>query len=308
MEALFFKPIPFQTIWGGSSIKRYFGYEWMPDGTGQAWAFAAQPEGSNVCQNGEFANKTLAELWENHPELFGNTDRPFPLIISLLCPCDDLSIQVHPDTAMAKKKGYPYGKNEAWYFLDADEDARIVFGHNATDEADVRERIKDGDWDGLIRHLKVRTDDFVYIPAGTLHACGKNVIAYEVQQSTNVTYRFYDYDRVDAQGRKRELQLEDAIASLHYGADGNYERYTTKVTAYGGWTRTAYVDSPSFKIEKLVIDGSYDLLEDSYELVSVVRGSGKVDGTPVAAGSHFLVPRGSQVTISGALTCMMTTA
>lgn len=309
MEPLFFKPIPFKTVWGGTSIKEYYGYDWMPDGTGQAWAFAAQPDDSNVCAYGPFEGKTLKELWENNPELFGDTDREFPLIISMLCPCDDLSIQVHPDEERAREMGYTMGKNEAWYFLDAADDAKIVFGHNATDEADLRSYIEEGRWDELYRHLKVRKDDFVYVPSGELHACGKGVIAYEVQQATNVTFRFYDYDRVDADGNKRELHLEQAISCLKYDPELNVERYSTSVEAYGGCVRTVYCDNESFKIEKLQIDDdTYRLEEGTYELVSVVRGEGTVNGTPVKVGSHFLVPKDCPVEISGTLTCMMTTA
>lgn len=309
MEPLFFKPIPFETVWGGTSIKEYYGYDWMPDKTGQAWAFAAQPKGSNICLTAPYEGKTLAELWETKPQLFGDTDREFPLIISMLCPCDDLSIQVHPDEEHAHAMGYPCGKNEAWYFLEAADDASIVFGHNAEDEADLRSYIDEGRWDELLRHLKVRKDDFVYLQSGLLHACGKNVIAYEVQQSTDVTYRFYDYDRTDAAGNKRELHLEQAIDTLHYDKDLNTERYDAHVEMNGNCVRTTYMDSPSFRIEKLQIDGdSYELKEDIYELVSVVRGEGSVNGTPVAVGSHFLVPKDCPVTISGNLTCMMTTA
>lgn len=309
MEPLFFKPIPFETVWGGTAIKKYYGYDWMPDHTGQAWAFAAQDNGSNVCQNGEFAGKTLLELWHEQPQLFGDTNRNFPLIISMLCPCDDLSIQVHPDEEHAKAAGYAYGKNEAWYFLEAADNASIVFGHNAKDEADLRSYIDEGRWSELLRHLKVHKDDFVYIQSGNLHACGKNVIAYEVQQSTDVTYRFYDYDRTDAEGNKRELHLEKAIETLHYDPELNVERYTTKVAASGGCIRTTYHDDASFRIEKLVIDDdAYELKEDIYELCSVVRGSGKVNGTEIAVGSHFLVPKDCPVTIEGSLTVMMTTA
>ena len=309
MEPLFFKPIPFKTVWGGTSIKEYYGYDWMPDGTGQAWAFSAQVDNSTECVSGPFAGKTLKELWENNPELFGNTNREFPLIVSMLCPCDDLSIQVHPNEEQARELGYTMGKNEAWYFLDASDDAQIVFGHNATNEADLRSYIDEGRWSELYRHLKVRTDDFVYIPAGQLHACGKNVIAYEVQQATNVTFRFYDYDRTDDEGNKRELHLEQAISCLTYDSDLNYGRYTTNVVAYGGCVRTLLCNNESFTIEKLQIDeDSYHLKEGTYELVSVVRGKGTVNEIPVSTGSHFLVPKDTPVDIKGSLTCMLATA
>ena len=309
MDPLFFTPIPHDTVWGGTAIKDYYGYEWPSDQVGQAWAFADQPDGSTAVSDGPYQGATLGELWKEHPEWFGDTDRPFPLIVSMLCPEQDLSIQVHPTDSVARAKGFPYGKNEAWYFLEAQPGSSIVFGHNAADERDMRHRIESGQWNELLRRLCVRKDDFVYVPAGTLHACGKNVIVYEVQQATNVTYRFYDYDRTDAQGNRRPLKLEEALESVEYGPDLNTSRHTDAVEAKDGWERTCYIDCPSFKIEKLAVDeGSFTLCEDAYELVSVVRGSGQVNGRPVKVGDHFLVPKGCAATFTGQLTCMMTTA
>ena len=135
------------------------------------------------------------------------------------------------------------------------------------------------------------------------------MIAYEVQQCTNVTYRFWDYDRTDVNGNKRELQLDKAIETLHYGDAANHESYSTTVNAYGRCERVTYFDSDSFRIEKLVVsDGEYVVNEATYELVSVVRGSGMAGGIPVKVGDHFLIPQSEKVVISGNLTCMMTTA
>ena len=155
MALLRFKPIPKQTVWGGNTCRDYYHYDWMPDGVGQAWAFADQGEQSNVCVSGEYEGKTLGELWREHSELFGDTNRQFPVIISLLCPVDDLSIQVHPDTEHAKPLGFAAGKNEAWYFLEAAEGSELVYGHNATDEADLRNYIAEGRWADLIDHLPI---------------------------------------------------------------------------------------------------------------------------------------------------------
>ena len=309
MPALFFRPLPFSTVWGGTSIKEYYGYDWMPDDTGQAWAFSAQ-ERSNECLTAPYAGRTLAELWAAEPRLFGgDTARPFPVICSMLCPCDDLSIQVHPDDAHAAELGLPFGKDECWYFLDARPGASIVFGHNATSEADLRARIAAGQWEGLLRHLRVRTDDFVYLRSGTLHACGGGVIAYEVQRSADITYRFWDYGRVQADGTQRELHLEQAIATLSYDPARNVNAYAARVVAEGPWQLTYLHEGPEFTLAKLqVTDGAYELGGATYQLVSVVRGAGAVDGRPVAVGDHVLAPAGERLEVAGDLTCLMTTA
>lgn len=318
---LFFTPIPFKTVWGGNAIREYFDYNWMPDSTGQAWAFADQPDGSSICETPPFAGMTLGHLWREHAYLFGdarqrNANQDFPLIISMLCPCADLSIQVHPDAERARRHGYSTGKNEAWYFLEAPCDANIVYGHNASTEEELRKLVKQGRWDGLLRHLAVRRDDYVYIPAGRLHACCHDVIVYEVQQATNVTYRFYDYDRIDASGKARPLHLEEAIACLDFDRQLDAEHYDASVEARDRWVRTTYHNGNSFRVDKIEVrEGSYLLEEPTYELVSIVRGSGTVVApddpahpVPIRTGSHFLVPSGISVTLSGKLTCMMATA
>lgn len=319
---LFFTPIPFKTVWGGNAIRDYFGYDWMPDSTGQAWAFADQPDGSNICETPPFVGMTLGRLWKEYAYLFGGTptegdaDHGFPLIVSMLCPCADLSIQVHPDTAYASKHGYSTGKDEAWYFLEAPCDANIVYGHKASTEEELRRLAKQGRWEELLRHLAVRRDDYVYIPAGTLHACCHDVIVYEVQQATNVTYRFYDYDRIDASGKTRPLHLDEAIACLNFDRRFDAERYETCVEARNRWVRTTYRSGSSFRVDKIEVrEGSYHLEEPTYELVSIVSGSGTVTApdnptcpVPIRTGSQFLVPREVPVTLSGNLTCMMATA
>lgn len=308
MALLRFKPIPKKTVWGGTTVRDYWHYDWMPDGVGQAWAFAVQGDESNVCVSGEYEGKTLGELWSEHPELFGDTDRIFPVIVSLLGPEDDLSIQVHPDTEHAVPLGFPYGKNECWYFLEAEPDAAIVFGHNATDEKDLRGYIDEGRWDDLIGHLPVKRDDFVYIPAGLLHACCKGTVVYEIQQSTNVTYRFYDYDRVQADGSLRELHLEPAIETLHYDKSEMVNSAKPTTVELPGMKRTTLVSNDSFTVEKLEVTGPAELEAGPYELVTVARGAGRANGEDITVGDQFLLPRGESLSLDGDVTLFMTTA
>ena len=216
MSILFFDPIPRPAIWGHTLVRDYFGYKQFPEGIGQSWSFSAQKDASTICLTEPFKGMTLRELWKNHQELFGHPNEEFPVIISLVAPEDDLSIQVHPDSQAAKKYGYALGKNEAWYFIKSEDNASIVYGHNAKDEKDLYNYINNEKWDELIKHLSVHTGDFVYLPAGILHALKKGSIVYEIQQSTDVTFRFYDYHRKDKYGNERELHLTQAIDCLSY--------------------------------------------------------------------------------------------
>ena len=175
MGILFFKPIPRPALWGHTLVKDYFGYQDFPDGIGQSWSFSAQEKDSTVCLTEPYQGMTLRNLWIHHQELFGNQEGEFPVIISLVGPEDDLSLQVHPDAKHAQKVGFSSGKNEAWYFIEANDDANIVYGHHAKDEKELRKYIQEDRWDELIKHLDVHPGDFVYLPAGLLHALKKGM-------------------------------------------------------------------------------------------------------------------------------------
>lgn len=307
MSVLFFKPIARPAIWGHTLVKDYFGYDDFPLGIGQSWSFSAQKDASTVCLSEPYVGKTLLDLWENHQELFGHPNEEFPVIISLVGPEDDLSIQVHPNKEYANQIGFPNGKNEAWYFIEACEGANIVYGHNAKDKADLEEYIKQEKWDELIRHLDVHPNDFVYLPAGLLHALRKGSVVYEIQQATDITYRFYDYHRKDEQGSERELHLQQAIDCLSYDPEDMKNNISLEITDLGNCQQTVYISNDSFTVTKLEITGESEYICDNYQLATVVKGNGKVDNQDIKVGDNFLIPRNTKVQFNGQITIMMTT-
>ena len=305
MSIYFFEPIPRYTIWGGTACNTYFHCEdRFHDGVGQIWAFSGQ-DGANlstVCATQPYVGRTLKDLWEHAPALFGfqTTEGPFPLIISLVAPEDDLSLQVHPDDIQAKRAGYPMGKNEAWYFIRCHENASIVYDHNMQDPEQLKQYIAEERWDEIIRYRPVQDGDFVYIPAGMLHAMGKGVVVYEIQQSTDVTYRFYDYHRKDKEGHERPLQLEEALESLHYEPAPVLDPPITEGPC------TTLIRCPSFTVMKIEVDGPLVYETEPYRLATVTVGSGTADGIPVQEGSSFLIPAGARVGLDGKMTIMTT--
>lgn len=307
MDILFFKPIPRPALWGHTLIKDYFKYDDFPDGIGQSWAFSAQDNASTICMSQPYEGMTLKDLWANHQELFGHPNEKFPVIISLVAPEDDLSIQVHPDEDHARKKGYTSGKNEAWYFIKAKENADIVYGHNAKDEKDLKNYIKEEKWDELIKHLKVHTGDFVYLPAGLLHALKKGSIVYEIQQSTDITYRFFDYHRKDKNGQERELHLNDAIECLSYNPENMKNNINPITKLYDGIEETIFISNESFTVTKLKIRGDGSYCHDNYQLATIVDGNGIINSHQVILGDSFLIPKGLEIKVSGNMTIMMTT-
>src|SRR5699024_2523537 len=158
------------------------------------------------------AGKTLADVWQQHGELFNKNDKDdveYPLLVKVIDANDDLSVQVHPDDTYAREiEGVPYGKTECWYVLQAEPDAEIVFGHHAKAKNKLHIRMDEGKWDDLLQKKKVEAGDFIYVPSGTIHAIGKGIMILEIQQSSDITYRVYDYDRKDKQGHLRELHLD----------------------------------------------------------------------------------------------------
>ncbi|MDD6513658.1 type I phosphomannose isomerase catalytic subunit [Sharpea azabuensis] len=308
MSVLFFKPVPRPAIWGHTLVKDYFGYHDFPEGIGQAWAFSAQKEASTICISDPYKGQSLLDLWNNHQELFHHQGEEFPVIISLVAPEDDLSIQVHPATPIAHQLGYKMGKNEAWYFIESKPGSQIVYGHHAKNEDDLYNNyINKNRWEELIKHLDVHTGDFVYLPAGILHAMKKGSIVYEIQQATDVTFRFYDYHRKDAQGNERPLHLKQAVACLSYDSKKMINDIHPVETSLENGKQTVFISNDSFTVTRLEITGINHLQYDNYELATVVKGKGKVNGQELRLGDSFLVPYQEEFVVEGNLTIMMTT-
>ena len=305
---LFTKPIARPAIWGGTLLREYFRYPDFPDGIGQSWSFSAQ-EGagqSNALVGGPYDGKTLLEVWQEAPELFRSRWERFPVIISLVAPVDDLSLQIHPTAAIAAQAGYPTGKNEAWYFLEAKEGASIIYGQQTKNEAELRAKIAADQWQDIIEYLPVYQGDFVYLPAGIVHALKKGSIVYEIQQATDVTYRFYDYHRRDAQGHERPLQLEEAIRCVDYSLT-QQDAHPAPVIAGDETVRvTTFIRNDSFCVRRYDVNGEKTLHFDHYELMTCTAGEGPLNGAPVHIGESCLVTVDSDVTVAGHMTLMTT--
>ena len=197
MEPLFMKPVFQEKIWGGSRLHSVFGFDLPNDKIGEDWAISAHPHGVSVIENGPFKGKTLADLWRDHQELFGHSEAPvFPLLIKILDAEDDLSVQVHPDDAYGMEHEGELGKTECWYIIDAEPGAEIIYGHHAQTKEELKAMIEDGRWDDLLTKVPVKKGDFFYV---------------ETQQSSDTTYRVYDYDRTDDQGKTRELHIQQSV-------------------------------------------------------------------------------------------------
>ena len=287
MDIMITKPIPRKAIWGYTKLKDYFHYDTFPNGIGQSWSFSGQNENANLIVDGMHVGKTIAEIWKEYPHYFNSKSKHFPFIIGLVGAEDHLSIQVHPDAVYARKHGLLSGKNEAWYFIDVDTNADLVLGTTAKNKKELVSLMERGKWEQLLNRIPVYKDDFVYVPAGMLHAMQKGVIAYEVQEATDITYRFYDYHRQDAYGNKRELHLKEAIESIHFF--DTHPKPLLNQIKHNGY-KTTYINNESFKIQKYQITKNCTIDVEAYMLVTIISGSGKVNEHSLTFGDSFLVP------------------
>ncbi|PTX60281.1 mannose-6-phosphate isomerase type 1 [Melghirimyces profundicolus] len=294
---LFLEPVFKERIWGGTALRDRFGYRIPSERTGECWAISAHPHGPCKVKNGPFQGETLDRLWEEHRELFGNSggDR-FPLLTKILDANADLSVQVHPDDEYARKhENGEQGKTECWYIIDCEEDAELVFGHRAESREELEKRIRQGEWSSLLQRIKIRPGDFFYVPSGTLHALCAGTLVLETQQSSDTTYRVYDYDRRDAEGNTRELHIDkalDVITVPHRTVIPD-----RRIRKLGGVEWTTLIESRHFTVHRWRIDGEGELNQDQpFLLASVLKGSGELvteaGRFPFRKGDHLILPTG----------------
>lgn len=288
-ELIFLEPVYLTTVWGGSRLRRMFGAS-VPDGTiGECLAISARPGGDCRVSRGTFAGMTLSRLWAEHRELFGGAGAgSFPLQVKFLDAREDLSVQVHPDASYAALHETDGGKNEAWLVLEPSETGRIVVGHHAATREQFAALAGEGRWDELLRSVEMKADDFFLIPAGTVHAILAGSLVYEVQQASGVTYRLFDYGRLEG-GAPRELHVGKALDVV--SAPSAPEASAPTVTSEGGAQRSLFTRNEHFTLSRWdVAERATIALQSPFQLVSVLEGPGTVNGEPVEAGDQFVAP------------------
>ncbi len=286
---IFLKPIFKEMIWGGSRLSE-FGYDIPSEKTGECWAISAHTNGDCVIDGENFEGKTLSELWCNHRELFGNAEGDqFPLLIKIIDANEDLSIQVHPDDNYAKNnENGSLGKTECWYILDCKEEATIVIGHNAKDKSELEEMINNHKWGEFIREVPINKGDFFQINPGCLHAIKGGTLILETQQNSDITYRVYDYDRLQ-NGNPRQLHIRQSIDVI----DAPYTpvEFRKEIKKYDNMIREKLISCNYYTVEKIDISGRAKLLQPyKFMNISVIDGYGSVDGMLVKKGTHFIIP------------------
>lgn len=223
-----FTPILKDKIWGGTQLQQLFKKISASDKLGESWELSGYNDDLSVVKNGAFAGQNIKELIEIYKDelvgkqIYDRFGNQFPLLFKLIDANDDLSIQVHPDDEVAMERHQSFGKTEMWYVIDAAPGGELIIGFQQdTTKDDYLKALEEGRLDDLLQKVKVNAGDVFFIPAGLVHAIGKGVVLAEIQQTSDLTYRIYDYKRVDEFGKERQLQTKEALDVIDFSATGD---------------------------------------------------------------------------------------
>lgn len=303
MYPLKFNPIVKDKIWGGDKLEKLYGKN--PAGLsniGESWELSGYPSDVSVVSNGYLAGKTLQELLETYKEqlvgkrVFERFGNSFPLLFKLIHAEDDLSIQVHPNDEVAMKKHGTFGKTEMWYVLHAEPEAELIIGFNKNySKKQYAEALEKGKVEELMQRVPIKAGDCFFIPAGLVHAIGKGTVLAEIQESSDATYRIYDYDRKDDKGNERELHTELALEVIHFNATKNPK------TSYKPMLNKAVqlVKCEYFTTDLLEFDKKMTLpynLTETFVVYMCLEGSFEISGgtatVQVEKGETVMLPAG----------------
>ncbi|UII30600.1 AraC family ligand binding domain-containing protein [Fulvivirga ulvae] len=301
-----FYPLKFKTIfkekiWGGNKIKTILKKDFSPlENCGETWELSTVKGNISEIANGEFKGMLLDELLKKFPdEIMGSEvvsafGTEFPLLIKFIDAQQDLSVQVHPDDTLAKARHNGMGKTEMWYIMQADNGASLIAGFNRPlNKEQYNDYFSKGTLDEILNRVEVEKGDVFYIPAGRIHTIGKGIMLAEIQQTSDLTYRIYDFDRVDAQGNKRELHVEEALDALDYTFHENYKTpYELHDNQRSTLVQSPYFTTNKFSLSQLkVLDYS---AVDSFVIYICTEGQGSIKYNggeqPITQGDVFLVP------------------
>jgi mannose-6-phosphate isomerase len=274
---LLFEPIFKERIWGGTKLKELLNNSFESNQIGESWELSTVENDISIVANGDFKGLNLNQLIEKYPtEILGtdsvkNFGLNFPLLFKFIDAKEDLSIQVHPNDALAKKRHKSFGKTEMWYVMQADDNARLVVGFkDSTNKEEYQEHIENKTLATILNETPVKKGDAFFLETGTVHAIGAGVLIAEIQQTSDITYRLYDWDRVDANGVSRELHTDLALDAI------NFETTTTKIVYEDETNKSVtLVECPFFETHVLKISEKYNWkkTKESFTVFMCTEGS-----------------------------------
>lgn len=275
-----FRPILKERIWGGNKLKSVLNKEITSDITGESWEISAVAGDISVVENGELKGKNLQELINENPEnllgkqVFERFGKDFPILIKFIDAREDLSIQVHPNDELAQKRHNCFGKTEMWYVMDASEDANLIVGFNKDlTKEEYQNHLQNGTLTEIMNYEKVKEGSTFFINTGKVHAIGGGVLLAEIQQTSDITYRLYDFNRRDKDGNLRELHTEQALDAIDYQKKEDFKvTYKTQENIPNNMVSCPYFITNYLKLTKDFSVG----IENSFHIYMCVKGEAEI--------------------------------
>lgn len=301
-------------LWGGHRLNDEFEKNIDMSPLAETWECSTHPDGPSFVNSGEYINKTLAEVIKLHPEYLGSRYKgldELPILIKFIDAKNDLSLQVHPtdEYAMEHENGQR-GKTEMWYVLDASKEARLIYGfkHDVSEDI-VRNAVQDGTLMQHLQEVPVKKDDLFFIEAGTIHAIGAGALIAEIQENSNLTYRLYDYDRVDKDGNKRELHVDKALKVLNMKSSLEPRQPLSVLKYQQGVAFEQLCRCKYFEVYRMIVNTerrrtvTYKADELGFRVLLCVNGCGTIsfdnETLMFYKGDCIFIPASSELTIHG---------
>lgn len=286
-------------IWGGNRLRNEYGKVSDADKIAESWELSCHKDGESVITNGDFSGTTLSEYIDKAGKsVLGKKCEKFeyfPILIKLIDAKDNLSVQVHPNNDYALRVEGEYGKTEMWYIVDCDPGAELLYGFkNNISKEEFEKRIKDNTLLEVTNSVKVHKGDVFFIESGTLHAIGKGILIAEIQQNSNTTYRIYDYGRIGADGKPRQLHIEKAVEVTELTPPKYPYKPMGSEEEKDGYTEQLLSECEYFRVKKLNVHKEciLDADPESFNSVIVIDGKGTLDGVELAKGDSCFIPAG----------------
>lgn len=288
---LFLKPYFEIKPWAGDDLNKIYD---CPEQSGEAWIISGFKNKSSIIINGKYKGQTLRNMWINHPELFGNfPDKEFPLLVKLISAKDNLSIQVHPNDDYALKTKNSLGKFECWYILPESTTNKITIGVNAKSASEMRNIINKGLVEEFLINKPIEKDDLIIVEPGTVHAIRGGTFLLEVQESSDITYRLFDFNREP----RRELHIEDSLNVIDFN---NLKNRIFK------FQKNDKFENKHFNMYKFSINGMQKYENKCFMMVYILSGLGKINGVSIKKGDAFILTKDSEkIIFEGQLEVML---
>lgn len=273
---LFLKPYFETKPWAGKVLNEIYD---CPNNSGEAWIVSGYKNKSSIITSGRYKGQTLRHLWTKHPELFGDfSDKEFPVLIKLISSKENLSVQVHPDDDYAIKTKNSFGKFECWYILPQTKAKDIILGINASNSIELKDILNKNLIEDFLINKAIKPDDLIIVEPGTVHAIKADTFLLEVQESSDITYRLYDYNREP----KRELHIEDSL---------NVINYNNQINRIHNFKEQDTFKNKHFDMYKMNVCGSLEYKNTSFEIFYVISGTGNINGYNIHEGDTFILTK-----------------